>query len=38
MKTRAEIERALASAEHRWLETSEEAERAKREAQGSPQR
>jgi ATP-binding cassette subfamily F protein 3 len=38
MKTRAEIERALASVEHRWLETSEEAERAKREAQGSPQR
>ena len=38
MKTRAEIERALASAEHRWLETSEEAERAKREAQGSPHR
>lgn len=38
MKTRAEIERALASAEHRWLETSEEAERAKREAQGPRQR
>jgi ATP-binding cassette subfamily F protein 3 len=38
MKTRAEIERALASVEHRWLETTEEAERAKREAQGSRQR
>jgi ATP-binding cassette subfamily F protein 3 len=29
MKTRAEIERHLATAEHRWLEASEAAERAK---------
>jgi len=29
MKTRAEVERNLASAEHRWLEASEAAERAK---------
>jgi hypothetical protein len=28
MKSRAEIERSLASAEHRWLEASEAAERA----------
>ena len=38
MKTRAEIERALKSAEHRWLETSEAVELAKREAGGSQQR
>jgi len=29
MKTRAEVERHLASAEHRWLEVSEAAERAR---------
>jgi septal ring factor EnvC (AmiA/AmiB activator) len=29
MKTRAEIERHLATAEHRWLEASEAAERAR---------
>ena len=29
MKTRAEVERHLASAEHRWLEASEAAERAR---------
>ena len=28
MKTRAEVERKLVSAEHRWLEASEAAERA----------
>jgi ATP-binding cassette subfamily F protein 3 len=28
MKTRAEVEREVASAEHRWLEASEAAERA----------
>ena len=28
MKTRAEVERNLASAEHRWLEASEAVERA----------
>ena len=37
MKTRAEIERNLAIAEHRWLEASEAAERAKLEARGSRQ-
>jgi hypothetical protein len=29
MKTRAEVERHLATAEHRWLEASEAAERAR---------
>jgi ATP-binding cassette subfamily F protein 3 len=37
MKARAEIERELRSAEQRWLETSEEAERAKREGQSARQ-
>ena len=32
MKTRAEIERHLATAEHRWLEASEAAERARLES------
>jgi hypothetical protein len=32
VKTRAEIERHLAAAEHRWLEASEAAERARVEA------
>jgi hypothetical protein len=32
MKTRAEVEREVASAEHRWLEASEAAERASEDA------
>jgi hypothetical protein len=34
MKTRAEVERNLAAAEHRWLEASEAAERADGERPG----
>jgi ATP-binding cassette subfamily F protein 3 len=36
MKTRAEVEREVASAEHRWLEASEAAERASEDARAGP--